>query len=95
MDLWVALWLASVGIVVGTPIIAWHGRPRGFRRIHWLGVLAGTGFAAFLLLYSCEVALLSLKPKWFTLLLLSSAQILMAGGIGSLLAVFFCRPGRE
>jgi hypothetical protein len=95
VDLWVALWLVSVGIVVVIPIMAWRGRPRTFGRIHWIAITVGAGFGAFIFLFQCQVALLALRPKWLTLLYLSSAQILIAAGIGSLLAMFFRRPDRE
>jgi len=91
MGSWIVLLAVSLTLVVLIPYIAWNGRPRGFRRINWIGVTVGAFILGAVLVVLGLIARDS-EAGAVGLLLLWCASILITLGIGSLVAVFFCRP---
>jgi hypothetical protein len=91
MTFWAFLLLVSLALVFVFPYIAWNGRPRGFKRIHWFGLTVGAGLVGFILLF-LGLATRDLRGQdTLTPVLWGAAAILIAVGIGSLVAVFFWR----
>jgi len=88
---WVALLAVSLALVILIPYIAWNGRPRDFKRLNWIGVTVGSFVLGSILVVLGFIARDS-EAGPVGLLLLGCAGILIALGIGSLVAVFFFRP---
>jgi hypothetical protein len=89
-DLLIPLLVLSLALVIGIPALAWNRWPRGFRRLNWLGVMVGAWLVGLILM---ALAVEQMHQDRFTgRLLLCGGAVLLATGIGSLVAVFFWRP---
>ena len=80
------------------PFCAWKGRPRGFKRLQWIGVAIGSAVLGLSALGLCKYV--GEKPfdrpgsptdVLYTALQLCSA-VFLSTAFGSLIALFFWRP---
>jgi len=79
------------------PFLAWEGRPRGFRRLQWVGVAIGSGMLGLVALGFC----IYLGGKPFdrpgssTDVVYTAVQectaVFLSAAFGSLMALFFWR----
>jgi hypothetical protein len=91
--------LVAIVLACLIPFMAWRGRPHGFRRLQWIGVAIGSGIIGAIV-----IVLMGIVASWhyetpgehddlIYVSLFSCAAITVAVALGSIIALFFCRPG--
>jgi hypothetical protein len=90
--------LVALVVAYLIPFMAWKGKPNGFRRLQWIGVAVGSGIIGAIVL-----VMMGIVANWhyetpgeaddvIYVGLFSCAAIAMAVALGSIIALFFCRP---
>ena len=93
----VAPLLVAVAMPFLIPFFAWKGRPRGFKRLQWVGIAIGSGMLGLVSLGFCNYV--GGKPfdrpssatDVIYIALQESAAVFLSAALGSILALFFCR----
>lgn len=93
--------LVALVVAYLLPFMAWRGKPRGFGRLQWIGVAVGSGVIGAIVLI-----LMGIVANWhyetpgehddvIYVGLFSCAAIAIAVTLGSIIALFFCRPSES
>jgi len=80
---WFVVILADLVMILFIPYAAWNGKPRGFKRLNWFGVTVGASLFGLILF---------VVGANFASFLLYISGVVVGIGMGSLVALFFCRP---